>query len=272
MEKKLPKTVLTARIESELKEQLSVEAAQYEMNLSNYTEYCLRQFNAVLQERQLGEERNYNLQEQIYNLQEQIGGLISEVQGNRDENLRLLENTNALIEENERLQQQLLWYKKQVELLNTQANEWALEHKQLTNEILGLEEGVEQVGKLYEEEYKKSLHLNEENMRLKNELNNLKAKKKALSNDHDQCCKERDALKNKLQNRLPIVMNRDQIGKVKEILNDLKTHHSYSSEPELLVWALATAARNEKRTFIMYNLNDFKKYNPDFFTSNQFQI
>ena len=65
MLKNPPKTVLTSRVEPELKEQLGAEAAQCDMTLSNYTEYCLRHFNSVLYDHQVSEEQNNILKRRL---------------------------------------------------------------------------------------------------------------------------------------------------------------------------------------------------------------
>jgi hypothetical protein len=68
MLKNFPKTVLTARVEPALKEQLTAEAAQHDMTLSNYTEHVLRYFNTVLYDLQVSDEKNHSLQNQVNRL------------------------------------------------------------------------------------------------------------------------------------------------------------------------------------------------------------
>ena len=114
--------------------------------------------------------------------------------------------------------------------------------------------------------------MNEEVTSLKNQLSQLKAEKRALSKDYEQSCEARDKLQAILTHRLPITLSAEEIEKVTTSLKDLHNHHKDYSYSDLLTWALATSARNEKYMFEMYNLNDYKKRNPDFLTSKQFQI
>ena len=103
MLKNPPKTVLTSRVEPELKEQLGAEAAQCDMTLSNYTEYCLRHFNSVLYDHQVSEEQNDILTKRL-NILELA-------------NQRLTELNEERASENQDLSEQLRIYKKRVEAL-----------------------------------------------------------------------------------------------------------------------------------------------------------
>ena len=82
----------------------------------------------------------------------------------------------------------------------------------------------------------------------------------------------RDNLRLVLKSRLEIDFTPEEIEKVTEMLEDLKTDHKDYSHSDLLLWALATSARNEKHRFNMFNLKDYKRNNPDFFTSKHVQI
>jgi hypothetical protein len=51
-----------------------------------------------------------------------------------------------------------------------------------------------------------------------------------------------------------------------ESLKTLQAYHPNLSADQVLILALATAATNEGNTFVMYNLSDYKKRNPNFLT------
>ena len=222
MLKNPPKLVLTARVEPEIKEQLSAEAAQCDMNLSSYTEYCLKNFNSVLHECQISEERNEVLQKSINTL------------------------TSECNDKEFKIEQLIELSKKQAEKIHSL--------RQLLSECEknALESDAESKVQITS---------------LENQIYQVRIEKADLSKSLAETIKMCDTFETHLKSRLPITLSSATIEHTTKLLEDLQQHHPDYSHAELLVWALATAARNEKHTYTMYNLKDFKKRNPDFFTS-----
>ena len=205
-------------------------------------------------------------------LKKRVSALELENQERFTENQRLSDLNEEHASANQGLVDALRIYKNRVESLTALAIDWESEHKNQAAEISDLKQSIEIFTDLYDVAGTENNHLNEEVTSLKNQLSQLKAEKRALSKDYEQSCEARDKLQAILTHRLPITLSAEEIEKVTTSLKNLHNHHKDYSYGDLLTWALATSARNEKYMFEMYNLNDYKKRNPDFLTSKQFQI
>lgn len=260
-----PKLVLTARIESELKEQLVEEASQNEMNLSNYAEHCLKHFSANEKALQSSEQDNEMLQRRL-------NDAVSENRASQSENQRLREYNQDCQRANQKLSEQLMQSAQDIEALKSEVSQWEEAYQKQINIINRLENAVESANKMNKAIRLEIDHLNEEIKSLKNELSQRKDENMKLATDYAKLCQTQNELQTDLDSRLPIALEDEEIEKIMHNLADLQRHHEGYHYGELLVWALATSARNEKHTFSMYNLNDFKKRNPDFFTSKHVQL
>ena len=265
MLKNPPKTVLTARVEPELKVQLIEEADLAEMTLSNYTEHCLRNFNNILHNAQVCAEVN-----QI--LQSKIDKATSEHQELYSENQKLLGLNTQFSADNKAFLQQIRLQKEHIEFLTNQVQDLESVIEQREDDIHNLNYSLNATNQLNKNSALQIHSLDKEVVLQKNQISQHRADNNALSNRYEQSREAREKLRLILANRLPITFRGEEIVKIEQCLNDIKKHHEDCTDNELLIWALATAARNEQHTFNMFNLKDYKKRNPDFFTSKQFQI
>lgn len=260
----VPKTVLTARVEVELKEQLKEEAAHYNMTLSNYTEHCLRHYNSVLNEAQVCDEKNQIMETRVNDLVSENGAMDYENQKNRDLN-------EQLVADNQLLSQQFMFHHSRAESLANQVSHLESLNKNQNVEIEDLMKTVQDVRQLNEEANDTIHLLNKELQSLKTQVKQQKENNDFLNTENNEVSKERDKLQRILQRRLPLNMLPEDIQNVKESLAELKNRHEDYDYSKLLSWSLATIVVNEDSTFVLYNLDDFKKRNPDFFTSKQLQ-
>ena len=186
-------------------------------------------------------------------------------------NQRLTELNEERASENQDLSEQLRIYKKRVEALRDHISDCETEQESQSYQIRELQKSVEIHATLIEVANSENDRLNEEVKEQANQISEIERDKSALSKSHEQFREIHKKLNTTLKSRVPIAFSPEEIEKINVLLQDLKSHHENDSYGDLLTLALATAARNEKNTLMRYNLNDYKKKNPDFLTSKQFQ-
>ena len=264
MQKKMPKTVLTARVEEDIKDRLSNEAAQCGMTLSNYTEHCLRYYNSIFRDFQVSNENNHVLQRKVNALASENMEMLSENQNISKQNEQLLSQKEALF-------QALKFERERAESLANRVRDLESQNQEQVTQIQDLEGTVEFFTELQEASDSRIDLLDNQILSLKNQVRQLEEEKDLWFNNYEKSCDTRDRLRTALSSRLPFALRPEEIEKAKASLAELKERHKHCTEGELLALSLATVAANEQSSFFMYNLNEFKKKNPYFLTSKLLQ-
>lgn len=264
MKKNIPKTVLTARVEEAFKKQFSEEAAQCDMTLSSYTEYCLRNYNSVLHDLQISNENNDSLRNKV-------NSLVSENWELNSENEKTSAHNEQLGAAKQTVLTALKFERERAEFLSNQVNTLESQNQEQAIQIQDLGETIEIFAEHQEDANTQIVRLKAEKLLLINQVRQLKEEKDALYKTYEKSCDARDRLRTVLNSRLPIALLPEEIEKVKASLAELKERHKECTEGELLALSLATVVTNEHSMFFMYDLNEFKNKNPHFLISKQLQ-
>ena len=264
MQKKMPKTVLTSRVEENIKNRLSYEAAQWDMTLSNYTEHCLKYYNSVLHDFQVSNEDNHILRNRL-------NALTSENTEMRTENQSISEQNEQLRSQNQVLLQALKLERERTESLENRINHLESQNQEQATQIQDWEESVEFFAELQKATDSQVTLLNNQTLSLNNQVQQLEKERDLWVNNCEKARDTRDRLRTLLNSRLPFSLNPEEIEKVEVSLAELKGRYKDYTEGELLALSLATTAANEKSSFFMYTLDEFEKKNPYFLTSKQLQ-
>jgi chromosome segregation ATPase len=253
------KIVLTARVDSDLKERLSQDAANMGLSLSNFTEYCLSQFPIVVQQTENLTGNNHQLCQRLEGLTERVEWQQNEIQ-ERDNQLTRLKT------EQRQLSQSLEASEKREALAVQNAQTQSAENDALNQRIYELEQQLQaqiQQNKTVQQAIKS----------LENRVSNTTTQLEEATRKNCEVTQQLSAVQQQNQNlhhslgqRLPIVMKEQYQQKVLLALESLKSIHSEYTDDELLALTVATMEKTETSIFTSYTLKDYKKRNPDFFT------
>lgn len=257
MKKNRPKTLLSARVEESFKEQFAQEAAQCEMNVSSYTEYCLREFNSVSHDLQISNENNLILQKEIDSLTAKYRDLSLENQEISEDNKQLNTNLHSLSKEFDKLT-------KRIGHLNELLNLSSLSIEEKDTEINSLQANLKAFRQFNNDKKTRIENLGSEVDVLKSRNNDLAECNESLIHQYEQCLDENAQLRSEIAKRLPYNLNPEEREKTINSLEELQRFYKDRSQHELLPLALGTILENENRWVHMYDIADFIKKHPQY--------